>query len=152
MGISIKKTNIVTRYTAKHIQYLVTVTHVQLNLLAMVACEAPCWIISTALSLSTAVKRGIFLCAFSSCGTNVSVQPFYTVDLHVRTVLQTVPCFSRGARFFPEISEFFRLSWWQTLYLGRGIRKHVFLCLGDRFAHKHSDISLVSFLLHISLV
>ena len=95
-----------TRYTAKHSQYLVTVTRVQLNLLATAACEVPCWIIPTALSLSTAVKRGIFLCAFSSCGTNVSVQPFYTVDLHVRTVLQTVPCFSRGTRFFRKLANF----------------------------------------------
>ena len=99
----------------------------QLKLPATAVCEAPCWTIPTALSFSMAAKRGIFLCAFSSCEINVSVQPFSTVVLRVQTVLQTVLHFTRGARFFPEVSRCFRYSRSQTLYLGCGIRKPVFL-------------------------
>ena len=78
----------------------------QLKLPATAVCEAPCWTIPTALSFSMAAKRGIFLCAFSSCEINVSVQPFSTVVLRVQTVLQTVLHFTRGARFFRKLANF----------------------------------------------
>ena len=67
----------------------------QPNGLATSACEAPCRSFPRALSLSLTVKHGILWSSFCFYDNNVWFEPFYTIYLHMKNLLQSTISFSQ---------------------------------------------------------